>query len=221
MAKAYKKSIVSMNGFGKDSAKIREEYREQGLFYVIGYGQWLDWSAIEPDTLQLVQKFWDDGNALFDLLASGKVVDAVACLRNGPWSGEDIARLLPELDEWALALSPERRLLGAFGIETLRMLSKRGMEDYYVALLDKHRESAEAAETLQAALEAVGLEFLDTGAMYDANGDMEGPRDLVMGVPNADTEFAFRVFHSPRRAEYDGSLPEEVASAVQQWEVAK
>ena len=88
----------------------------------------------------------------------------------------------------------------------------------YRNLLQRHRASFDAAETLQRALEGVGLELLDTGALYNADGEQEGPRDLVMGVPDTETEYAFRVYHDPRKAETDGDLPTDVAEAVAKWE---
>ena len=88
----------------------------------------------------------------------------------------------------------------------------------YQNLQEQHRESFQAAETLQKALEATGLELLDTGAYYDKEGNQEGPRDLVMEVPGTDTEYAFRVHHDPRKAETDDTLPAAVAEAVAKWE---
>ena len=196
-----------------------ERLREETIFYVLGYELWLNWEDLEPDTLQFVQKHWEAGNKLFALLAERDLVAAVTAMREGPWSARDLGQLLPVLDDWALALSEERRAFGEMNEDTLHMVRRYGMEEYHLALLAKHKQSAEATEALQASLEAIGLELLDTGAMYSATGEQEGPRDLVMGVPGTETEYAFRVWHSPRKAETQDPLPTDVARAVQQWEV--
>lgn len=196
-----------------------DKLRESTFFYVLGYELWLNWEEMEPDAFELVRTYNDEGKELFGLLAARDFLGAVVCLREGPWSAKDLGQLLPELDSWAMALSEKRRALGEMSEDTLQMIRVYGMEQYHLALLEKHKESAEATEALQAKLEAIGLELLDTGAMYSASGEQEGPRDLVMGVPGTETEYAFRVWHAPRKAETDDNLPKDVEAAVRQWEV--
>lgn len=90
------------------------------------------------------------------------------------------------------------------------------LKSLYAELQQRHRVSFEAAESLQLALEKqVGAELLDTGALYSPDGEQEGPRDLVVEVKG--NEYTFRVFHDPRKAETDDTLPAEVAAVVAQW----
>jgi len=196
-----------------------DRLREQTLFYVLGYGKWINWQELEPDTLPFVQKYWEEGNEVIALLAAGAVTEAVTALREGPWSAQDLGQLLPELDRWALLVSSDRYAKGPMDEETLAEVRSHGLETYHDALLLKHAASVEATEALQAVLEVLGLELLDTGAMYSATGEQEGARDLVMGVPGTETEYAFRVWHSPRKAETEDTLPNDVEAAVRQWEV--
>lgn len=218
----YRKcGITGPKGFGVPSKEAEDKMREQSCLMVLGYGKWVDWSDLESDTLNFVQQYWEEGNHLFETLSEGKVLDALTQLRNGPWSATDLARMLPELDHWAMLMSAERAVLGPMNERIIRTITNEGVETYYGALLEKHAESVEATEDLQRALEELGLELWDTGAMYSPEGLQEGPRDLVMGVPDTETEYAFRIYHAPRKAEYEGTLPEEVAAAVKQWEVAQ
>jgi hypothetical protein len=215
------KGVTKAKGFGATQQKDEERLREQSMFYVLGYGKWLEWSDIEPDTLVFTQNHWDEANELFGLLAQGKTVEALTALRKGPWTASAVAQLLPELDVWARLVSPERDAQGPMNGDLLTSIGRHGLETYHRALLEKHKESAEATEALQNALEELGLELWDTGAYYDKEGNMEGGRDLVMGVPNSKTEYTFRVFHSPRVAETDDDLPDDVSEVVRQWEAAK
>jgi hypothetical protein len=217
--KKYKKEkIASVKGFGEQSRKKEEMLREQGIFYVIGYGKWLEWSSVEPDCFTFTQSFWDEANKLFDYLAKNQIIEAVSTLRKGPWSSDDIGLLLRELDRWAMLSNPERAIQGSVTTRTLRELHYFGLESYHDALCRKHSESVSVTEKLQEFLEDVGLEFIDTGAYYDKEGNQDGPRDLVVGVPGTSTEYSFRVYHYPKKAEYEGTLPEEVKKAVQLWQ---
>lgn len=214
----YKKASVTQGkGFGS-TQKDEEQLREQGAFYILGYGKFIPWGDLEPDTLTFTQKFWDEANELFDLLAKGQYVEALTALRQGPWTGTDLARLLPELDTWARVSSAERQALGPMTERTLRLLAKHGLETYHDGLLDKHKESAEATQALQDLLEReMGATCVDTGAYYDKEGNMEGGRDLVLELRNG-AEVALQVFHTPRRAEYEGAIPERMRELISVWE---
>lgn len=219
----YKKAtIAGPKGFGM--TKIDEDrLREKGIFCVTGYEFWINWADLDPDTLTLTQRYSDEATKVFSLLRERNIIEATAALRNGPWSASDIGNLLKELDQRAWELSEDRRNqqpVGQVDERILRTLTNYALGAYHDALLLKHKESADATEALQKALESQGLELLDTGAMYSAEGEQEGPRDLVMGVPGTDTEYVFRVYHSPRKAETDDNLPIEVREAVATWAVA-
>ena len=193
--------------------------KEQTIFYILGYGKWVSWGDLDPSPLQIVKKFPKESSEVFSLLSSNKIIEATLALRIGPWKYQDLGSLLPELDVLA-NLDPDRESLGPVTTKILRILQKHGLESYHESLLEKHKESSEATEALKTALEKVGLEMWDTGAMYSREGEQEGPRDLVMGVPGTDTEYSFRVYHSPRKAEFEGSLPLEVKRAVEIWETS-
>jgi hypothetical protein len=215
----YKKEKISFKkGFGERAQRQEQELREQGIFYALGYGQWLDWSSVEPDCLNFVQSFWDEALELFELLSKGDVLGSVNALRKGPWTSDDLGLLLRDLDNWAFISSEERAALGPMTQQTLRKLQGFGIECYHEALCEKHKESVSATEALQEVLEQEGLEFLDTGAYYDKEGNQDGPRDLVVGVPGTGTEYSFQVYHSPRKAEYKGVLPDNVKEAVHRWQ---
>jgi hypothetical protein len=218
--KKYQKAAISPKGFSKESEKLAQEIRGESIMLVLGYSKWLEWSDIEPDTLVFVQKFWTEGNELMDTLAAGGIWEARNLLEKGPWGYQDLGMLIRDLDQWAMALSEERREIGDMPLEEVSKTVYYGLETYHEALLAKHAESAQAAETLQQALEGLGLELWDSGAMYDRDGNQDGPRDLVMGMPETEIEYAFRIYHSPRRAEYEGTLPEDLAAAVRQWQAA-
>jgi hypothetical protein len=219
----YKKAtITGSKGFGM-TKKDEDRLREQGIFYVTGYEFWIKWETLEYRTLTFVAKYPVEATRVFTLLAERKVVEATAALRKGPWTAHDLGTLLKELDEQAWEQSEDRRNqapAGQVDERILRTLSNYALGAYHDALMVKHKESAEATEALQGALEEMGLELLDTGAMYSAEGEQEGPRDLVMGVPGSETEYAFRVYHDPRKAETDDDLPTDVKQAVATWEVA-
>ena len=193
--------------------------KEQSIFYVLGYGKWVSWSNLNPVFFQIVKKFPKEASEVFSFLASNKTIEATLALRVGPWKSQDLGSLLPELDTLA-NINPDRKSLGPVTSKVLRMLQKHGIESYHEALLEKHKESSEATEALQEALEGIGLEMWDTGAMYSREGEQEGPRDLVMGVPGTDTEYSFRIHHSPRKAEFEDSLPPEVKKVVKVWETS-
>ena len=94
---------------------------------------------------------------------------------------------------------------------------RQELKRLYAELQQRHRVSFEAVEELQQALEKdLGAELLDTGALYTKDGEQEGPRDLVVGLQGK--EFSFRVFHNPRKAETDDTLPAEVSAVVSRWE---
>lgn len=216
----YRKATIQPKGFGKVDTKLAEKVRGESVLLVLGYARWIDFADVEPDTMAFVQKFWDEGNQLLDTLAEGDIWTARNLLEEGPWSYEDLGVLVRDLDEWAMVLSDERQVIGSMPLEEVRKTLHHGLEVYHDALLKHHSASAEATDALQEALEAHGLELWDTGAMYDREGNQEGPRDLVMGVPNTETEYAFRVYHSPRKAEYNGALPDAIQETVKQWESA-
>ena len=219
--KKYKATVQTVgNGFGRVDEKLAKRIKEDGALMVLGYTQWIDYADIEPDTLSFVQKYWDDGNRLMDALASKDYVQAMALLREGEWTHEDISTLLPELDQWAMGLSAERREIGAMALEGIRALVRHGMETYHEALLAKHAESVEATESLQQLLEA-GMEatMVDTGAYYDAAGNQEGGRDLVLELANG-MEVALTVHHNPRHVDYEGAIPERMKALIGEWEVA-
>ena len=218
MMKYRKAGITRGQGFGITKEQ-EDKQREVAFFYVLGYGKWVKWEDLTSRELLFVKEYGNEAAKLFELLANNAVVEAVAALREGPWSLQDLYQLMTRLDKWAELTSEDRLGLGEMSEEILRTLHNHGLETFHLALLEKHKESAEATEALQATLEAIGLELLDTGAMYSANGEQEGPRDLVMGVPGAETEYAFRVWHAPRKAETEDTLPKDVAAAVQRWEV--
>lgn len=219
----YKKAtITGSNGFGM-TKKDEDRLREQGIFYVTGYEFWIQWEDLDYRSLALTAKYPLEATEVFTLLAERKIVEATAALRKGPWTAHDLGVLLRELDKQAWLLSEDRRNqnpIGSIDQRILRTLSNYSLGAYHDALMAKHKESADATEELQVALEKMGLELLDTGAMYSADGEQEGPRDLVMGVPDTETEYVFRIYHAPRKAETDDELPSEVAEAVAKWEMA-
>lgn len=216
--KYRKAGITRGQGFGVTKEQ-EDKHREVAFFYVIGYGKWVKWEEMDPGELPFVNDYGNEAAKVFELLANNAVVQAVTALREGPWNLQDLYKLMTQLDQWAELTSEDRFNLGEMNEDILRTLHNHGLETFHLALLEKHKESAEATEALQATLEAIGLELLDTGAMYSANGEQEGPRDLVMGVPGTETEYVFKVWHAPRKAETDDTLPKNIAAAVRQWEV--
>jgi len=205
-------------GFGAQSEPPEDQLKQQAFLYLLGYSTLVDFTEVAPDCFEFVQKHWKEGNELFSALATGELVEAQTVVHTGPWTAKQLAQLLPELDRFALVTSPERQEWGEeVGVQTLRRLKQKGLETFYDALAERHRESFTAAETLGALLEQeLGAETVDSGALYDRYGNQEGPRDLVVEL--AGKEYAFRVFHTPNKAETDDSLPTEVATVVSRWE---
>ena len=218
--KDYKQSAI---GFSKKSDEQREKdeirLREQGIFYVTGYGMWINWEDLEPDTLTFTQKYWDEANGVFTLLSAGKLIEGTTALRKGPWTALDIGALLQELDEWALNLSSGRQKMGELDGNVLRTLSTYAVEAYHDALMTKHAASFEATEELQRLIETeMGAEMVDTGAYYDKEGNQEGARDLVFELKNG-SEVALQVYHNPRKVAHEGAIPERMQNLIAQWEV--
>jgi hypothetical protein len=220
----YKKGAISTKGFGQKAVINEDRLREQSAFYVLGYGKFINWQDLEPDTLNFVQTYWDDGNNLFGQLATGNLIDALVTLRTGPWTARDLGQLLPELDTWAMVLSAERKALGEMTERTLRLLANYGIEVYHEALLKKHSESAEAEATLTKALEQVGYTLYDTGAMYSKDGEQEGPRDASYECEGA-PDLICKVYHAPMRVVWktdgEGEVSAEVKTVLKQWEGVK
>lgn len=220
--KNYTKKIVTppVKGFGKMSEKHEKELRGQAIFLALGYQKYFDWTDVEPDTLSFVQKFWVEGNAVFDALNNNDYWTARHLLEEGPWTYKDLGVLIRELDEWALGLSEERREIGAMPMEEIEYLTYAGLHYYHEALVERHPESIKATESLQKLLEQeLGAEMVDTGATYDREGNQQGGRDLVMELKNGE-EVALHIHHNPRRAEYEGAIPERMKALIAQWEAA-
>jgi hypothetical protein len=209
---------TSDKGFAPSNKPPEDQLKQEAFLYLLGYAELLNFADLKPDCFQFVQKHRDDGLALFAALAEGKLVEAQTLAHTGPWTAEEFGYLLPELDRVALATSTERQEWGdQVGVQTLRRLHQKGLEAFYEALTERHRESFTAAETLGTLLEQeLGAETVDTGALYNRDGTQEGPRDLVVAL--GDKEYAFRVFHAPYRAETDDALPAAVAAVVSRWE---
>ena len=213
----YRKATIAKGSGFANPPELDARLLDHTAFQVLGYGEFISWGDIEPDTLAFTQKYWEPANELFTLLANGQYVEALKALRQGPWSPHVLPELLIDLDLWALALSPERQELGAMSAQILDLLRRHGMETYHGALRQRHLASFEAAESLQDLLETeMGAEMVDTGALYDREGNMEGARDLVMQLRNG-AEIALRVYHDPRQVKYEGAIPERMQKLIESW----
>ena len=220
--KKYTKRIAnpSVKGFGKINEKQEKELRGRAIFLILGYRKYFGWRDIEPDVLTFVQQFWDEGNELFNALYANDVWTARNLLEQGPWTYKQLGVLIKELDEWALGLSAERREMGAMPLEEIEHLTYAGLHYYHEALLARHSESVEATDSLQKLLEKeLNAEMVDTGATYDRDGNQEGGRDLVLELKNGE-EVALHVHHNPRKAEYEGVIPDRMKALIAQWEAA-
>ena len=60
----------------------------------------MPWEVLqtEPDCTTLVQRFWSEGNRLFDLFYNKKRQEAYEALLAGPWSNSDLYLLNDELE---------------------------------------------------------------------------------------------------------------------------
>ena len=212
-------------GFSKKSEAQKEKQdaraRHELPFLLFGFAHFIDYKDLEPDCFDFVQEHWDEGNELFDLLAAGNLTEAHDRLVNGPWANDELFGLVSEVDTWALLASTDRQMYGPNPTSPLQnILRRRGLEAYHDALMIKHSASSKAAETLGELLEReTKWTVVDTGAMYEPNGEMTTKwRDLVLEGPGG-TEVALQTTHTPRYQVKvaDGSLPESFTTVIAQW----
>lgn len=220
----YKKGAIQSKGFGKADKKLAERVRAESILLILGYTRWIDFGDVEPDTLNFVQKFWEEGNLLLDTLAEGDIWTARNLLEEGPWDYNDLGTLVKGLDDWALALSDEREAIGPMPLDEVRKTLNHGLEVYHDALLERHAESARAEATLTEAMEKVGYTLFDTGAVYTRDGKQDGPRDACYEREGA-PDILCKVYHGPMRVEWvtegEGEVPVAVSETLLQWEGAK
>lgn len=221
--KKYKATILNSKGFGKVSPELEARRKEHLAFVILGYGRWIPYESFDFESMSLARKWPVEGREVFECLGTDPI-NAKILMVSGPWQASDLGSMLPQLDLIAWDLDEGRQEFPRqANAEMLECLSEAGLEAFHDALLERHADSVSATNALTDLLESLGAELVDSGAMYDADGNQEGPRDAVFDLQD-DTELACKVYHSPRRVEieynYERPLPPDILDAIEQWQTA-
>lgn len=219
----YSTTIVPPKGFGKSVSREKQEQEFKNLqsLALIGLSTLFDTERVDIASFSLFHEFPEETQSLFASFASDDLIQASRLILNSDWSVLMLHSFLSEMEDYANVLCDEfHKIVNETPSFRMKVLTRLGIGALNDALLEKHSESVEATVALQELLEGIGGEMIDTGAMYDADGNQEGPRDLVMDFPDW-PEVHFRVFHNPRRVETKDILSYAIRQQIKTWEGAK